>query len=308
MSDNDKRVRVVLYIIAVVSILYGVKMAVVSSTGGGKFSFSRVLKTADINQTAQEKVKGIKEISIDVSSAKINIIPEKRDDVRAHLTGRISTSAELTEPKLETSIEGGRLDIKVKVKPQTFFIGVSSIEQRLNVYIPESYSESLIVSSSSGGLNISNLKLNKLSCKLSSGRVELSNITVEDLNYNVSSGSIKASAITTKRSEFISSSGKIEIEDFSGDLRIKSSSGSIKVSYSNFNNSVDMSSSSGSIDLYLPKNAEFDLSARTSSGRITCKLPISINNEKEGKVLEGTVGSGKNKVTINASSGNININ
>ena len=77
--------------------------------------------------------------------------------------------------------------------------------------------------------------------------------------------------------------------------------------YKNFNNNVDLQASSGRIELKLPDNAEFKLNARASSGRITCKFPITVSGEKKDNYLAGTVKSDKNSVTLNTSSGNINI-
>jgi lia operon protein LiaG len=308
MFSKGRIGKVVLYLVATVLICYGIGTAILLSSGEGSFTLSNNLNNLEVNQAEQRSIEGVKEINISVSSARVKVIAEKRDDVKVHFTGKISTTSTAVDPTLEASLEGEKLNISARLGRNTFFFGSLNSNLQLNVYIPENYAQELKVTSSSGGVNISDLKLSKLTCTISSGRGELNNLEVDEFKYKVSSGGIKASRLITKTSDITSSSGTIELSEFTGDIKVRSSSGSVTVGYSKFDNNVDISASSGRINLTLPSHSNFELDARTSSGRVTCTLPISINNSQKSSSLQGTVGSGGNKVLIRASSGSININ
>ena len=103
------------------------------------------------------------------------------------------------------------------------------------------------------------------------------------------------------------SSGSVTIDKFAGDLDAKLSSGDIEISYINFNNDITMDSSSGDISISLPSDANFELDSETSSGKIICDYPITISGGQDRDQLKGIVGSGSNKISANASSGDISI-
>jgi len=94
---------------------------------------------------------------------------------------------------------------------------------------------------------------------------------------------------------------------FSGDLKSESSSGDTTVHYSDFDNNINMHSSSGRVLLKLPASAHFNLDASASSGDVTCDFPITVSGKKNDHKLQGTVVNGKNKISIDVSSGDINI-
>ena len=305
MFNKDTMRKLVLYLVATIFIAYGAGTAMLMSSTKGKLSSITLGKSVSIDQEKQESLASVKEISVEVSSAKVNVIPENRKDVKAHLTGNITSPSLTTEPTLETTIVGNKLNIKVKT--QNNYFGHTSISLKLDVYVPVDYSDDLRIKSSSGDININDLKLNNLTCNLSSGKLNLSKLTVNDFVFGVSSGSLIASDLHTKSSELEASSGKILIDRFTGDLKAQASSGDIKIKYSEFNNNADVTVSSGRIELTLPEDSEFKLSAKASSGDITCEFPITVTEKQKDNLLEGVVKSDNNEITLKSSSGDIKV-
>ncbi|MDP4088647.1 MAG: DUF4097 family beta strand repeat-containing protein [Bacillota bacterium] len=266
---------------------------------GGKYSVNvDEAKTADI--------KDVDEISVNVSSADINIIPEDREDVKAVLSGYIKSSSEVAKPELTVDKSSNKLSIGIK--GQNSFWGFVNISLKMDVYIPKSYSKDLSLDSSSGEMNLTEkLTLNNLICSLSSGDLTIKDTTCNKFSYDCSSGSMKADILKTQETKLDSSSGDITIKSFTGNVEGESSSGEISIAYSEFNNNVNLTARSGEINIKLPKNSEFYLDANCSSGEVDCDFPVTISGKKKDNTLTGTVVSDKNKIKLNTSSGDINV-
>jgi len=140
----------------------------------------------------------------------------------------------------------------------------------LDVYIPQDYRESIIIDTASADIDISNLDINNFLCK--------------------------------------TASGDVDIVDFSGNLKADLVSGDIDVGYRVFDNNVDIKTISGKVKIDLPQNAEFYLKTNTVSGEVVAKFPITIISFNKMNQLEGTVGTGDNRIVVDTVSGDIYIN
>lgn len=260
-----------------------------------------------IDQRSTRNMTGINEVVIDNSSTDINIIPEDRDNIEAHLYGNVSTSSKANVPKLMVTSTRDKLIIKSH-KEETSVVGIYSSSLKLDIRIPKNYEKDVSIHSSSGDINIHDLKLENYKCKLSSGDAKMKNFRVENLFYEASSGDFKGENIETKVGEFKASSGGININGFSGKLKVRTNSGEIKIDYKEFNNDVELQDFSGDVELNLPQNAEFYLDAEVSSGDIKCGFPITVKDTEDKDRLSGTVKSDKNKIDIKTTSGDIRVN
>lgn len=310
MFNREFTRKFILYLVATVFICYGLGLSIVYFNNNGNLSFTNLSANAknsiNVDQQKQASINSIKEIFIDVSSSKVNIISEKRDDVKVSLTGNIVSSSSSFEPLLETDIQGNTLNISVKSQFSIMFASFSS-NLKLDIYIPDSYAEDLKVESSSGSVDIGNMNLNDVSLKLSSGNLKIKNLSCNNFAYTCLSGSLIADTINAKASNLKSSSGQVSISSLTGDLKANCSSGSINISYPQFNNNIDIHVSSGGIELTLPENSEFALDSKASSGSITCKFPITITEKQKENLLRGTVKNDKNKITLSSLSGSIKV-
>ena len=96
--------------------------------------------------------------------------------------------------------------------------------------------------------------------------------------------------------------------DFTGNLKADSVSGDINVSYRIFDNNIDVKTISGEVKIDLPQNAEFYLKTNTVSGEVVARFPITIISFNKMNQLEGTVGTGDNRIIVDTVSGDIYLN
>lgn len=296
--------KVVIYLFGIMFVTLGIGALIMFATGT---NFMKGIHSshASVNDSKTSNISGINEIDVDVSSSDINIIPEGTSQVKAHLYGDMSSNNKHTNSKIQCYKSGDTLVIK-QVEPHINFVFFSS-NLKLDVYIPADYNKDIKLVSASGDINVNDYKLNKLQCNLSSGNLKMNNINADTFNYLSSSGDLKADKLTTNTTTLDSSSGSININEFSGDLTAENSSGDTSIEYADFNNNINVHSSSGEIALTLPKSAEFDLDAVASSGDITTDFPITVSGKDGEQKLQGVVVNDKNKIKLDASSGDIKI-
>ena len=124
--------------------------------------------------------------------------------------------------------------------------------------------------------------------------------------HDGSSGKVTIDTLVTKTGTFDLSSGNLEINHYTGAFNADVSSGKLLLQIDKLNNPIDIDLSSGNVDLDLPDNANFTLDGEVSSGNISSKFPLT-TTETDNKNLKGTHGSGKSKINISVSSGDVDI-
>lgn len=241
--------------------------------------------------------KTIDTIEINVGSVQTTIIPEDRNDVEAVLTGKGSLIVEET---------GNRIIVETKRKMFNWFS--FSEKRQLKIYIPEDYNRNINIQIGSGSLDFSgeSMKLNKLSLDIGSGNVNLDHLEVDEFTHDGSSGKVEIDTLITKTGTFDLSSGNLDIEHYTGSLNADVSSGKFSVQMDKLNDSIDIDLSSGNVNLDLPDNADFILNGNVSSGNISSEFPLTTtSSDKKG--LKGAYGSGKHKIDVSVSSGDVYI-
>jgi lia operon protein LiaG len=239
----------------------------------------------------------IESIDINVGGVKTTIIPQDRDDVEAVLKGKGSLIVKETDNRLV-----------VETKRNMFNWFSISEKRQLNIYIPKEYNRNMKIQIGSGSLNFSgqSMKLNELSLDIGSGDVVMDHFEVNEFTHDGSSGNVVIDTMVTETGTFDLSSGNLEIKHYTGALHADVSSGRFSVQMDKLNHSIDIDLSSGNVDLDLPDNADFNLDGKVSSGNISSDFTL-ITTETDNKSLKGTHGSGKNKITISVSSGDVDI-
>lgn len=277
-----------------------------------------------INSEVPFKVDGITEISIQSVSSPIKFISVDTNELKIHFYGHVSTNNPDAIPELEAKQEGNRIVAKIVHKP-TINIGFHNNNTKLDVYIPKSYSQNLTVSSTSGSIDVTNLNLSTLDCKVVSGELFVKEISasqailqstsgsveINKLTANVTvksvSGKISLRDISAKKTSFETTSGQIDVEGSLGDVTAKTISGSTFLNHKTFNNNISATSTSGTVEIKLPENAEFYLKANSVSGSINSSFPVTVSGTLGKKELSGIVKSDRNRVTVNTVSGSIKI-
>jgi DUF4097 and DUF4098 domain-containing protein YvlB len=100
----------------------------------------------------------------------------------------------------------------------------------------------------------------------------------------------------------------IHLEDVSGNLKVDNSNGMVEYRAGKNLGDVDISNRRGTLQVTLPKNAGFQIDARTKRGEIETDFPsIQVKSEHNSQSASGTVGSGGPQVRLNNDHGDVQI-
>lgn len=213
-------------------------------------------------------------IDVRTSSTEIRVTPSETGQIEVRLYGEVRASNPAAVPTLSLEPDDGVLKVRLeRTDGSTFTIGFVSMNMILEIAVPDGALDRIILRSSSGDIAVSELALQGVEIGTSSGAIDLRSI--ESI---------------ASRSVFESSSGDInlDIARLDGDLRLESSSGDIIVE--------------------LPADASFEFAADSSSGKIDVEFPMTVSGSLDNRdEVSGTVGAGTHRVSVDTSSGSIEV-
>ena len=177
-------------------------------------------------------------------------------------------------------------------------------------------------SSGSGSLHLTNIG-GEVRARTGSGDVELNSVrgnahvtagsgTIRaigiagGLNASSGSGNITLEQTAAGDVEMSTGSGDVEIKGAKGAVRATTGSGSIHAQ-GHPTGDWRLRSGSGNVTAELPKEAAFDLVARSSSGKIETSHEMTVQGTVNRRELRGKVNGGGVVVDLSTSSGSINI-
>ena len=282
---NIRKIVIWLFVIAVASLTIATIAFFSTENYMVSFRDKNNFEGNSIDEVTTFGIDQLKEIYIHSVSSDVSVFSTDEEDIKINFYSRSTLKSEKALPKLITNLEGSKLKIEIKY-PKVIFYNTNVV---LDVYIPQDYRESIIIYTASADVDISNLDLNNFLCKTASGDLRIESLGSNNLTLNTASGDV-------------------DIVDFSGNLKADLVSGDIDVGYRVFDNNVDIKTISGKVKIDLPQNAEFYLKTNTVSGEVVAKFPITIISFNKMNQLEGTVGTGDNRIIIDTVSGDIYIN
>lgn len=253
------------------------------------------------NNQSADITERIDSIDIQTTSVPTTIIPENREDLSVDYDGKGTVKI---DHKGDT--------IKVEVTGPTFNFFRINRNADLKIFIPEDYNRSMEIKVGSGTLEFSGpskenpMKLDKLEIVLGSGKLELNNLIANHIEHKGSSGKVEVNYVQATTSSFDMSSGKLNIHHFSGGFDAEVSSGEMNIQIDELNGHSSAKASSGRINLDLPDDANFTLMGKTSSGTINSEFNLTDENISKNRI-EGKYGTGKYKLDLQVSSGNIQL-
>jgi len=164
----------------------------------------------------------------------------------------------------------------------------------------------VLFNSSSADILLEVLEAGDAAIKVSSGDVQLDTVTTETLDIKLSSDDLEIITLESKRTE-INTSGETLIKSGRGEIILEGSSGDVDITLSTLSTPLNLNISSGDITIALPENSAFDALFDTSSGCIRSEFPVLGNLTADGDELKGTINGGGVPVTLQTSSGNIQL-
>ncbi|PGT82432.1 MULTISPECIES: DUF4097 family beta strand repeat-containing protein [Bacillaceae] len=285
-------------------IVVGIAGSVVTAATTDVFS----LEKREIVQ--QEEVKGteIQQIEVGTSSTNIKMVPSKGDSIEVKLTGKVSEKLK-DKYKLVITEEGDKVNIHVKNQDLYFYVGFSFIELNLEIEVPEKDYQSLVVESSSGDIDISQLKVEEFSAEASSGDITIDQMSVSTNNkMEASSGTINVKNSSAKAFDVGASSGDIILRNVDGHVEAETSSGSIEMNNKQVTGNINAVASSGDVIIGFdesPKSLSVDF--RGSSGDGIIELEGFSYEDKSENSINGKIGSGEYELKVRTSSGDFQL-
>lgn len=280
-----------------------------NKSAGDVFSF---FKWRDVSASTVQKDENIpldnfNKINVDFSSADIIVQTTNEPNLRVvqKSSGKLKN-----EEKFTINKENDNIIIKRNTSPVVFSIfNIGNLQERIEIYIPKSYTKDLDIQSSSGNVIFnSDINLNNISCRAGSGNLQgETNINGNDVNLKASSGNINVETLISKTYKVNTSSGNIHINSLSGSGDAAASSGNVKINYKDISEYSNVSARSGNVNLVVPKGLSFEFNGRCSSGDIRSNFDLNYKNKK-GNEATGQIGSGPyKKINASTNSGNIDI-
>lgn len=197
----------------------------------------------------------------------------------------------------------------------------------IEVYLPESYQESLTVTSTNGDINFSDMNLNLSSLRIdnTSGTVTLDNAVASDIHLSSTRGTLNLGNIQADQIKLETTSGSVTCSELngnvtytstSGDTDIQSAigsgsyrannSGKLNVVYTEVNGDLSFFNKNDNIMLTLPADLEFKFEATTKNGSVSTNFQqdVTVN----GRTTSGVVGNNPTvTVKVETNNGNIEV-
>ncbi len=177
-------------------------------------------------------------------------------------------------------------------------------------------------SSGSGSLRLTNIGA-EVHANTGSGSIKVSNIKGHAY-AETGSGSIEGTAVAggfyghTGSGDIQfeqTASGSVDVQTGSGSIRLRNLNGGLEagtgsgeiVAQGVMSSDWQLHSGSGSVHVELPKDAKFDVNARSSSGSVKIDHPVTMQGTMRRNQIEGKVNGGGVKLDISTGSGSIDV-
>lgn len=297
-----------------------------------------------IYQNADKYTAGDREIDDKITSVNIcwtsgtmNLSYHDGSSVSVKETSKVSLS---DDKKVHTWVDGETLWVQFAKSGEKLLS--SEAEKALDIELPKDVPLSVVnfsgascdfvidgieadkmtASSSSGSGHLLGCSAKDIAADSSSGSIEIIQVGESDsIRADSSSGSVSITAETAKNVSADSSSGKITVDvaesdvisadtssggagitaGKSGKITADSSSGNITVNVAEMPSEMKIDASSGDVTIFVPEGADFTAKVDTSSGSFDSDIALS----KSGSSY--VAGSGSSTVSVDTSSGDVNI-
>ena len=197
----------------------------------------------------------------------------------------------------------------------------------IEVYLPNSYSENLKVTTTNGTIDMSEMELdmNTIRVDTTSGVFKLKKAAAEEIHFSSTSGELELGSITANQIKIETTRGKVSCEtadgnvtytSTSGDAEFKSArgsgtykannSGKLSVTYEEVTGDLSFYNKNDNVELKLPAALSFEFEAITKNGSIHTNFQGDISVKDD--MTSGTVGSNPTAtIKVETKNGNIEV-
>lgn len=164
----------------------------------------------------------------------------------------------------------------------------------------------LVIDVGSGRVDVADAD-GDVSIDTGSGSVVARGVRGDALHIDTGSGSVKASDVSVGDLSIDTGSGSVEVTSaIARQVLVDTGSGSVKLTLTANPEDVTIDTGSGSVTVTAPASFGAEVDLETSSGGIKLDFPVT-TNRIERDHLQGTIGNGAGRLTIDTGSGGIRI-
>lgn len=162
------------------------------------------------------------------------------------------------------------------------------------------------IATSSGDIELKKeVSASDIDLSSTSGELDLGNIKADQIKLTSTSGDITCSKLEG-HVKCASTSGDTEIESASGSGSYQTASGELDVAYAEADGDLTLTSQSGDLSLTLPANLEFNFKGTTGNGTIS--TPFRKVDTDNGHIVKAVIGDHPSiSVQVGTQSGDINV-
>ncbi len=232
-------------------------------------------------------------VKTNLSSANIYVIPSESEQIKVRYLG---PESEKENPKVRIEENTDQITITQDLTISLFQIVTT--ERRIEIYLPESYQDSIDLSCSSGDLKIEgDYSFDTMTINLSSGEISAENLTTKNTQVRLISGDLKIKSLKSDSYSVKSNSGELVFQELEGKGKLDCTSGNIHVDkmvsefdvytgsgeifLGEMSGQGKINCISGDVHVEIAKSLG-DLDISTTSGEVTVKL-----SEKSGYFFTG---------------------
>jgi hypothetical protein len=248
---------------------------------------SVVINAGQIRAAKVFPAQGISQININTVNTDIKIIPVADKSIRVDFYGNLATNLSRKTPELTAYQEEGVLIVNINYPNAAALDFINAAMLKLDIYVPQEFSGGIAAETISGSFKIEKINIEKFEFKSMSGSLEANSIAASDIKINSTSGKVVLTG----------AEGRIDISNISGNVELKLAA---------FTGDLNIKTISGIVAVSLPEKSEFNFELDSISGRIENEFGAQIKFA-DGRRVDGAVGQGAYRLTVNTTSGEIKI-
>lgn len=304
-------------VVIITAITAGAALAIAALIGlaAGSYRSGQLGRAGiSVDQRASLSLQGADLVSITSVTEDIRVIESAGDSLEARLHGTISAVTPDAIPHLAADLNGSTADIRVE-QARVVRIGPLWSNLTLEVSLPAKYAGKLAIRTVSGGVEMADHAYAGIELSTTSGNVRVGVVSAAECVMHTTSGNLVVKSVTAQRSDITSVSGAVDVKSITGNVTVGTTSGEVTLACAAVPLGMDVGSTSGGVTVRLPQDTSFVLDARSTSGDVACRFPITISESSSGggrhtlsgAVGSGTAGSAAPKIAVHTVSGDIRI-
>lgn len=277
-------------------------------------------KSGELSNELVFSLEGIEELEISYDDENISFYESEDDSliVREYMSkDKKSYHAKVSENEKSIQIsEGGKPFLK------------GGFTRYIEVYLPDSYSESLKVTTTEGNIDMSDLalELNSIRVDCTSGIFKIKEASAEDIYFSSTRGTMELGSLAGEQIKIETTQGGVSCEKTDGNVTYTSTSGNaefmsangsgtykaensgkLSVTYDEVNGDLYFFNKNDDVEVCLPEGLSFEFEAVTKNGSVNTDFQGDIS--ADGDSVSGTVGNNPAvKIKAETKNGNIEVN